>query len=69
MYGYLADYGAMYWVGDASTPGHEDGYGFVELFDSPNTLQTDDEGRLKIALRDNVYPPPSGLWVVDFEFY
>ena len=69
VYGYLADEGAMYWVGDADTPGHEDGYGFVVDIDNGYALQTDELGHPKIQRDQNVYPPPDGLWVVDFEFF
>lgn len=69
VYGYLSDYGAMYWVGDADTPGHEDGYGFVVDLNNDYAVQTDALGHPKILQDQNVYPPADGLWVVDFEFY
>lgn len=66
VYGYLDDYGAMFWVGDSSTVGHEDGYGFLEEYAFPNTLFTDSNGRIEIVRRTD---PPAGTIVADFEFY
>ncbi|KAL0953070.1 hypothetical protein HGRIS_007270 [Hohenbuehelia grisea] len=66
IYGYLDDFGGMFWVGGPNTPGHKDGYGLLETDTLPSgALITDKSGRIELALRTK---PPQGGRVLDFEF-
>lgn len=65
IYGYIDDYGGMFWVGDSKTPGHKDGYGILEKNTTASGLITDKEGRIELARRTK---PAKGTKVLDFKF-
>lgn len=67
IYGYISDYGGMFWVGDAATPGHKDGYGILEKRKNAtySSLIVDREGKIELARRTHL---AKGTDVLDFEF-